>query len=70
MFPNRGDISGQRLATNPFPTGSLSCGMTMGILEIASLKRRVDVRTSGDDDVYLKTHELGRERWEAIEFSL
>ena len=30
-----------RLATNPFPTGSGSCAMTMGIVEVASLAARV-----------------------------
>ena len=30
-----------RLATNPFPTGSVSCPMTMGIVEVASLAARV-----------------------------
>ena len=31
-----------RLATKPFPTGSLSCAMTMGIVVVASLTGRVD----------------------------
>ena len=30
-----------RLATNPLPTGSLSCVMTMGIVAVASLAARV-----------------------------
>ena len=30
-----------RLATNPFPTGSVSCPMTMGIVAVASLAGRV-----------------------------
>ena len=30
-----------RLATNPFPTGSLSCAMTMGIVFVAFLAGRV-----------------------------
>ena len=34
---------GARLATNPFPTGSLSWNMTMGIVTVASLARRVDI---------------------------
>ena len=59
-----------RLATKPFPTGSASCIMTMGIVTVASLAARVSCRTTRDDDVYLETHELGRERREAIEFSL
>ncbi len=33
-----------RLATKPVPTGSLSCTMTMGIVEVASLAERVVVR--------------------------
>ena len=32
-----------RLATNPLPTGSLSCAMTMGIVAVASLAARVAV---------------------------
>ena len=44
--------------------------MTMGIVDVASLAARVACRTSRDDDVYLETHQLGRERGEAIEFSL
>ncbi len=32
-----------RLATNPLPTGSGSCAMTMGIVEVASLAARVAV---------------------------
>ena len=42
----------------------------MGIVVVASLAARVDTRTTRDDDVYLETHELGRERRKAIEFSL
>ncbi len=30
-----------RLATNPLPTGSLSCAMTIGMVEVASLSARV-----------------------------
>jgi hypothetical protein len=32
-----------RLATNPFPMGSGSCAMTMGIVEVACFAARVDV---------------------------
>ena len=32
-----------RLATNPLPTGSGSCAMTIGIVEVASLTARVTV---------------------------
>ena len=44
--------------------------MTMGIVAVASLAATGCCRTSRDDDVYLETHQLGRERGEAIEFSL
>ena len=50
-----------RLATNPFPTGSGSCAMTMGIVLVASLAARVG-RTSRDDDVHLETHQFGSMR--------
>jgi hypothetical protein len=30
-----------KLATKPLPTGSVSCAMTMGIVEVASLRGRV-----------------------------
>ena len=42
----------------------------MGIVVVASLAARVGWRTGGDDDIHLETHELGRKRGEAIEFSL
>ena len=42
----------------------------MGIVEVASLAARVAAGPRRDDDVYLETHQLGRERREAIEFSL
>ncbi len=32
-----------RLATNPLPTGSVSCAMTIGIVEVASFTTRVSV---------------------------
>ena len=44
--------------------------MTMGIVAVASLAARVAVGTTRDDDVYLETHQFGRERGEAIEFPL
>ena len=44
--------------------------MTMGIVTVASLAARVVCRTTGDDDVYLETHEFGRQRGESIELSL
>ena len=59
-----------RLATNPLPTGSVSCVITMGIVVVASLAARVAVGPARDDNVYFETHEFGRKRGEAIEFSL
>ena len=44
--------------------------MTMGIVDSRFLGGTGCCRTSRDDDVYLETHQLGRERGEAIEFSL
>ena len=44
--------------------------MTMGIVAVASLAARGSCRTADDDDVYFETHEFGRKRGQAIEFSL
>ena len=42
----------------------------MGIVGVASLATRVACPTGRDDDVYLETHQFGREGRKAIEFSL
>ena len=44
-----------RLATNPFPTGSVSCAITMGIVTVASLAAGC-FGTSCDDDLHLEMH--------------
>ena len=44
--------------------------MTMGIVAVASLAARIYSRTARNDNVYLETHQLGRERALAIAFSL
>src|SRR5215813_6552436 len=61
MFP-----SGRaRLATNPLPTGSPTCVITMGNRDSCSLSGTGWRRTSRDNDVY----QLGRQRRQAIECS-
>ena len=52
------------------PTGSASLVMTMGIVVVASLAARCSSRTSRHDNLNVETHQLGRERGEAMEFSL
>src|SRR5262245_33250489 len=59
-----------RLATNPLPTGSLSCAMTMGIVTVASLAARVDGGPFATMMSTFESHEFGRERGETVEFSL
>src|SRR5437773_3239076 len=58
-----------RLSTNPLATGSPSCAKTMGIVPVAALAARVTGALAETDDVDLETHQLSRERGEAIEFS-
>ena len=59
-----------RLATKPSPTGSVSCAMTMGIVEVAPLAARVARPAARDDNLDFETYELGRERWKTIQFFL
>ena len=59
-----------RLATNPLPTGSLSCAMTMGIVAVASLAARVSVEPAVTMTSTLRRTSSAASVREAIEFSL
>ena len=58
-----------RLATNPSPTGSLSCAITIGICCCRSLADALIPRTSGHDHIHLETHQFAGKVGQATEFS-
>src|SRR5215813_1040409 len=59
-----------RLATNPLPTGSSSCAMTIGIVDVASLGGTCCSPASRDNDVDLQTDKFSCKRGHTIWFSL
>ena len=59
-----------RLATKPLPTGSLSCAVAIGVVEVASFTIRVTVGPPETMTSEFETHEFGGKLTTALEFSL
>ena len=58
-----------RLAAKPLPTGSVSCAITIGMVDVASLRGRVTDRPARDDEVDFETHEFGDNLTAALGFA-